>query len=99
MMKAVYTRRLKSFHNRCILGVMKYQQWNKRLASQILSHKFGMQHSISDIILEQCLRWLGHMGCMDGERLPIRLLFRELNMKRPCHRTKKRWRDTLKVDL
>ena len=36
---------------------------------------------------------------MDEERLPNRLLFGELNMKRPCHGTKKRWRDALKVDL
>ena len=36
---------------------------------------------------------------MDEERLPNRLLFGELNMKRPCHRAKKRWRDVLKVDL
>ena len=101
-MKAVHTRRLNSFHNRCIrtiLGVTRYQQWNERLTSQSLSHRFGLQHSISDIILEQCLRWLGHVGRMDEERLPNRLLFGELNMKRPCHGAKKRWRDILKVDL
>ena len=70
-----------------------------RLTSQRLSHKFGMQHSISDIILEQHLRWKDHVGHMDEERLPNRLLFGELNMKRPCHGAKKRWRDVLKVDL
>ena len=95
MMKAVHTRHLNSFHNRCIrtiLGLTRYQQLNERLTSQSLSHKFGLQHSISDIILEQRLRWLGHVGCMDEERLPNRLLFGELNMKRPCHRgAKKRW--------
>ena len=56
-MKAVHTRTLNSFHNRCIwtmLGVTRYQQWNEKLTSQRLSHKFGMQQSISDIILEQC---------------------------------------------
>ena len=48
-MKAAHTRRLNSFHNRCIrtiLGVMRYQQWNERLTSQSLSHWFGLQHSI-----------------------------------------------------
>ena len=101
-MKAVHTRHLNSFHNRCIrtiLGVTRYQQWNERLTSQSLSHRFGLQHSISDIILEQCLKWLGHVGCMDEERLPNRLWRGELNMKRPCHGAKKRWRDVLKVDL
>ena len=83
-MKAVHTRHLNSFHNHCIrtiLGVTRYQQWNERLTSQSLSHRFGLQHSISDIILEQQLRWLGHVGRMDEERLPNRLLFGELNMK------------------
>ena len=101
-MKAVHTRCLNSFHNRCIwtiLGVTRYQQCNERLTSQSLSHRFGLQHSISDNILEQRLRWLGHVGRMDEERLPNRLLFGELNMKRPCHGAKKRWRDVLKVDL
>ena len=98
----MHTRRLNSFHNHCIrtiLGVMRYQQWNEKVTSQILSHKFGMQHSISDIILEERLRWQGYVGRMDEERLPNRLLFGELNMKRPCQKTKKRWRDVLKVDL
>ena len=36
---------------------------------------------------------------MDEERLPNRLLFGKLNMKRPCHGAKKRWKDVLKVDL
>ena len=58
-----------------------------------------MQHSISDIILEQRLRWLGHVGRIDEVRLPNRLLFGELNIKRPCNGTKKKWRDVLKVDL
>ena len=91
MIKSVHIRRLNSFHNRCIqtiLGVTRYQQLNERLTSQRLSHKFGMQHSISDIILEQRLRWLDHVGCIDEKRLPYRLLFVELNMKRPCLRTK-----------
>ena len=56
IMKAVHTRRWNSFHNRCIrtiLGVTRYLQWNERLTSQNLSYRFGLQHSISDIILEQ----------------------------------------------
>ena len=71
-MKVVHTRHLNFFHNHCILtilGVMSYQQWNERLTSQRLSHKFGMLHSISDIILEQNLRWLDYVGRMDKKRL------------------------------
>ena len=39
MLKAEHTRRLKSFHNRCIriiLGVTRYEQWKKRLSSRRL---------------------------------------------------------------
>ena len=74
-MKVVHKRRLKYFHNRCTrtnLGVMRYQQWNERLTSETLSQKFGKQHPIPDIILEQRLRWLGHVGRMDEEWLPNR---------------------------
>ena len=42
------------------------------------------------VCVEQRLRWLGHVGRMDEERLPNRSLFGELNMKRPCHGAKKR---------
>ena len=74
MMKAVYTRHLNSIHNCCIrtiLGVTRHQQWNERLTSQSLLHKFGLQHSISDIILEQRLRWLGLVSCMDEKCFQI----------------------------
>ena len=52
-----------------------------------------MQESISDLIMHQQLRWLGHVGRMNKERLPKRVLFGELRKRRPCHGVKKRWRD------
>ena len=36
---------------------------------------------------------------MDGTRLPKRILFGELRKTRPCHGTKKRWRDVAKSDV
>ena len=100
--KAVHIRRLNSFHNRCvrsILGVTRYQQWKERITSKQLASAFGMQQSIPDIILERRLRWLGHLGRMEDERLPKRVLFGELRKRRPCHGTKKRWRDAVSSDL
>ena len=100
--KAVHIRRLNSFHNRCvrsILGVTRYQQWKERIASKQLASAFGMQQSIPDIILERRLRWLGHLGRMEDGRLPKRVLFGELRKRRPCHGTKKRWRDAVSSDL
>ncbi len=36
---------------------------------------------------------------MSAERLPKMLFFGELRKKRPCHWTKKRWRDLVSRDL
>ena len=33
-----------------------------------LAAGFGMQETIPDLVMEQQLRWLGHVGCMDEER-------------------------------
>ena len=42
---------------------------------------------------------LGHLGRMEEERLPKKLLFGELANKRSCHEMKKRWREKVKLDL
>ena len=49
--------------------------------------------------MDQRLRWLGHLGRMDEERLPKRVLFGELRKKRPCHGTKRRLRDVVRSDV
>ena len=76
-----------------ILGVTKYQQWEQRLTSKILASKFGMEWSIPNAIMDKQLKWLGHLGRMDDERLAKKLLFREIRKRRACHGPKKRWRD------
>ena len=45
------------------------------------------------------VRWIGHLGRMEEGRLPKKMLFGELVKKRPCHGTKKRWRDGVKLHL
>ena len=99
--KAQHVKRLNSFHNRCIrtiLGVTRYQQWKERITSAHLASTFGMQQLISDFVMEQRLRWLGHLGHMGNDRLPKKVLFGELRGKRPCHGTKRRWRDVARSD-
>ena len=101
-LKAQQVKRLNSFHNYCvrtILGVTRYQQWKERITTRSLSSAFGMQQNISDLVMKQQLRWLGHVGRMDGERLPKRVLFGELRKKRPCHGVKKRWRDVARSNV
>ena len=60
---------------------------------------FGIQQSIPDLVREQLLKWFGHVGCMDQDRLPKQLLFGELKKKRPCHGVKRRWRDAVNSDV
>ena len=55
--------------------------------------------SLLDVIIEHQLRWLGHLGRMEKNRLPKRVLFGELEKKRPFHGTKRRWRDVVIVDV
>ena len=100
-LKAAQVRCLTAFHNRCvrsILGVNRYQQWKERLTSRTLSDRLGIDWSISEIIMDRRLQWLGHLGRMNEERLPKKMLFGELK-KRPFSGTKKRWRDMVSADL
>ena len=101
-LKALQVRRLNSFHNRCvrtILGVTRYQQWKERITTRRLASDFGMQKTISDLVMEQQLRWLGHVGRMNKKRLTKRVLFGELRKKRPRHGAKKRWRDVARSNV
>ena len=100
--KAESLRRLTSFHNRCvrsIMGVTKYQQWKERITSRRLAAEFGMEVTMTHLLMKQRLRWLGHVARMEPFRLPKQLLFGELVKKRPSHGTKRRWRDVAVSDM
>ena len=80
------------YHNRCvrtILGVTRYKQWSDRITTRQLSAEFGMERTIKDILRSNRLRWLGHLACMEDNRMPKQLLFGELKKTRPTHGTKK----------
>ena len=98
---APYVRRLTVFHNHCvrtILGITRYEQWQKHLTSAMLLDRFGIE-SISRIVMDKRLRWLGHVGRMGTTRLPNIMLFGEMKKKRPAHGPRKRWRDLVSNDL
>ena len=82
-----------------ILGVTRYQQWKERITSKRLAAAFGMEEPIEDSLMLHRLRWLGHLGRMDPDRIPKMMLFGELEKTRPRHGTKKRWRDGVKSEL
>ena len=93
-LKAEHVRRLNTFYNHCvrtILGITRYQQWQQRLTSKTLANRVGMDWSIPDFIMDRRLQWLGHLGRMKNDRMPQQFLFGELQKKRACHGTKKRW--------
>ena len=76
-LKTPDVRRLTMFHNRCvrtILGVSKLQQWQNHITTQQLSGQFGLYWSTANLVLKQCLWWLGHLGRMSCDRLPKQLL-------------------------
>ena len=97
--KAPQVRRLQSFHNRyirCILGVSRHLQWRDHITTEQLALEFGMTEGM-DVLLALCrLRWLGHVGRMEADRLPKQILFGELLFARPFHGPKLRWRDVVR---
>ena len=44
--KSESERRLSGFHNRCIMGVRKYQQWREHITSRQLAKAFGMEETM-----------------------------------------------------
>ncbi|XP_062514412.1 uncharacterized protein LOC134190016 [Corticium candelabrum] len=95
-LKAPQVKRSNSFHNRCvrtILGITRYQQWIERILinlTRCLASTFGMQEIISDLIMEQHRKWLGHVGRTDEEIETAKenAIWR-VEVKRPCHGMKK----------
>ena len=71
------TRKLESFHNRClrgILGITYEQQRMERITSIQIAKRFGMEDSLEDTITARRLRWLGHLARMEGDRVPKKVL-------------------------
>ena len=59
------TRKLESFHNRClrgILGITSEQQRMERVTSIQIAKRFGMEDSLEDTITARGLGWLGHLA-------------------------------------
>ena len=95
-------RRLQSFHNRyirCILGVSHRLQWRDYITTEQLALEFGMIEGMDVLLALRRLRWLGHVGRMEADRLPKQILFGELLSTRPFHGPKLRWRDVVLRDL
>ena len=68
ILNAPHVKHLTVFHNHCvrtILGITRYEQWQKHLISAMLLDSFDIE-SISRMIMDKHLHWLGHAGYVDA---------------------------------
>ena len=61
--------------------------------------KLTEQQSIETMIMNNRLRWVGHVMRMGDERMPKRMMFAKLQTARPQGGTKQRWKDCVQHDL
>ncbi|XP_048001407.1 uncharacterized protein LOC125238175 [Leguminivora glycinivorella] len=91
-------RRLNAYHMRClryILGVT----WKDRMTNEAVLLKTNCS-SITAILKQRRLRWLGHVYRMGPERLPREVLLGEIaDAKRPVGRPMLRFKDSCKRDM
>lgn len=67
--------------------------------SRKLAVAFGMEETMTQLLMKHCLRWLGHLACMKPSYLPKQILYGELDKKRSRHGTRKRWSDVVTADV
>jgi hypothetical protein len=90
-------RRLESFHNRwlrCMYGLSRLTHF-----TNFALRKLTGQQSIQTMIMNNRLRWLGHVARMSEERMPKRMMFGKLQTVRPQGGAKQRWKDCVQQDL
>ena len=86
---------LRSWCLRSILGV----SWRDHVPNSTILHLTG-SYDLTAIIRQRCLRWLGHVHCMEDGRLPQDILFSEFyNVPRRTGRPKLRYKDVIKRDI
>lgn len=91
-------RRLNSFHMRCLRSILGIS-WRDHVTNETVLHTAQLP-SITALVKQRRLRWLGHVHRMDHARLPRRLLIGEIaNAKRPIGRPLLRWKDCVKRDM
>ena len=91
-----HAKRLNHFHTSCIRKLLKIK-WQDRIPDTEVLKRAGMQ-SIDTLLKLAQLRWIGHATGMPDERLPKKILFRELQVGKRSHGGQKK-RYTLKASL
>ena len=94
--------KLETFHNSClrtIAGVSRRRQRDEHITTEAIREKTGLKRPLAEMMRQQRLRWLGHVGRMDARRWPYRMLFGKLSGKLPPGGVKLRWKGKVKQDL
>ena len=93
-----HARKLNHFHTTCLRRILGIK-WQDRVPDTEVLEKAGLP-SIITILMQNQLRWAGHVTRMPDHRLPKQLFFGELTEgKRSAGGPKKRFKDTLKSSL
>ena len=94
-----HARKLNHFHTTCLrkrFGI----KWHDEIPDTEVLTRGADLPSIYTILMQNQLRWTGHVARMPGNRLPKRLLFGQLQHgKRSQGGQKKRFKDTLKSSM
>lgn len=89
---------LDRFHQQCLRHILGIKWENRVPDTEVLSKAKTV--SIAAIVTRNQLRWAGHLVRLDDSRLPKQLLYGELaSGKRPQHKPKKRFKDSVKESL
>ena len=91
-------RRLNSFHLRSLRRLL-HIRWQDRVPNTDVLQRAGLM-GIPSMLMQRCLRWLGHVHRMEPDRLPREILYGELrDGARKVGRPLLRYKDTVKHDL
>ena len=91
-------KKLNSFHLRCLRRLFEISWMDKVSIEEVLQR--ASLPTVSALIKQRRLRWLGHVRRMDDGRIPKDLLYGETTeTTRPVGRLKLRFKDVCKLDL
>ena len=91
-------RLLERFHQCCLHPIMGIK-WQEYVTNEEVLKRASLP-SLECTLLQQQLRWAGHVARMEDSRMPKAVFFGELREgKRKCGAPKKRYKDQLKKQL
>jgi hypothetical protein len=91
-------KRLNNFHLRCLRRLRKIK-WQDKVTNTEILQRSGIP-SVSAILNQKRLSWLGHVHWIEDGRIPKDMLYGELSEgSRPIGRRKLRYKDVCKRDM